>query len=319
MESQPLNNAAPHTAKPPRRIRWIKRIGFPLGLRLGSLTQYAPRILQIKNLYPDESPLLDGPIFSIVTPSYNQGTYLEHTLRSVLDQDYPNLEYYVQDGGSTDTSLEILHRYEKQLSGWVSGPDRGQADAINRGFAKTSGQIMAWLNSDDRLTPGCLHAVGRCFERFPKIDVIYGHRIIVNQDGQEVGRWITPRHRRNDMVWADYVPQETMFWRRSLWERVGGRIDETLNFAIDWDLVARFEQAGARFYRMPRFLGIFTTHEAQKSIAIKEDVGRQEFEKIRDRYAGRGAKRLGFRLRSYAHLGRSMAYYWGYRSGLLRY
>lgn len=306
-------------ARAPRLIRWVKRIGLPLGLRLGSFNHYAPRPLDPKSIYPSPQPIVDAPTISIVTPSYNQAAYLEATLRSVLDQGYPNLEYFVQDGGSTDGSADILRRYGPRLRGWVSEKDAGQADAINRGFAKTTGSIMAWLNSDDRLTPGSLHAVARCFQRFPEIDVVYGHRIIVDQSGREVGRWITPRHRRGDMIWADYIPQETMFWRRRLWEQVGGRIDTTLHFAIDWDLVARFEHAGARFYRLPRFQGIFTTHETQKSVAIKESIGRQEFEKIRRRYAGEGARRLGFRFCSYAHLARSVAYCWGYRAGVLRY
>lgn len=290
-----------------------------MGLRLGSFTQYAPRPLAIEKLCHNDSPVLDGPSISIVTPSYNQGAYLENTIRSVLDQNYANLEYRVHDGGSTDRSLDILRRHEHRLQGWVSESDSGQAQAINRGFAKTSGQIMAWLNSDDRLVPGTLHAVARCFQKLPEVDVVYGHRIIVNSEGLEVGRWITPRHRRGDMIWADYVPQETMFWRRSVWERVGGRVDEELRFAMDWDLVARFERAGARFYRLPRFLGIFTTHKDQKSIAIKEGIGRREFEQIRSRYAGRGIERLHCRLRSYAHLARSMAYYWGNRAGVLLY
>ena len=307
-------------SRPPRTIRWIKRIAFPLGLRLGIFSQYSPKLIDINNLYKSNRVAINDPqVISIVTPSYNQATYLEGTLRSVLDQGYPNLEYFVQDGGSTDGSLDILHRYASKLQGWVSAKDKGQADAINRGFAKTTGSIMGWLNSDDRLTSGSLHAVAQCFQRFPEIDVVYGHRIIVNPSGLEVGRWITPRHHPGDMIWADYIPQETMFWRRRLWEQVGGRIDPTLNFAIDWDLVARFERAGARFYRLPRFQGIFTTHDAQKSRAIKESVGRQEFERVRSRYAGKSIQRLGFRLRNYAHLARSVAYFWGYRAGVLRY
>ncbi len=294
-------------------------MGLPLGLRLGTFTQHAPRPLRCDQAPPTTSPSHDGPTISIVTPSFNQGYFLGQTIRSVLDQHYPKLQYYIQDACSTDTSLDVLRKYEDRLTGWVSEPDNGQADAINRGFAKTSGQVMAWLNSDDRLLPGSLEAVARCFEKRSEIDVVYGHRVIVDAQGYEVGRWVTPQHRRGAMIWADYVPQETMFWRRSLWDRVGGRVNDKLQFSMDWDLVARFEQAGARFYRIPRFIGVFTTHPSQKSIATKESIGRHEFEQIRSQYAGRGLRRLGYRLQNYTHLARSIGYYWGYRSGLLRY
>ena len=113
---------------------------------------------------------------------------------SMFDQSYPNLEYYVQDGGSSDGTIEIIKRYADRLTGWDSRPDNGQSQAINLGFAKTSGEIMAWLNSDDILLPGALSCVAEYFRLHPEVDVIYGYRVLIDEDDQEIGRWILPAH-----------------------------------------------------------------------------------------------------------------------------
>ncbi|MBL8121111.1 MAG: glycosyltransferase, partial [Anaerolineae bacterium] len=114
------------------------------------------------------------PRITLVTPSYNQAAYLERTIRSVIDQDYPALQYLIMDGGSTDGSVEIIRRYERHLDGWVSQPDGGQSDAINQGFARAEGEIMTWLNSDDVLLPGALRLVGEIFARWPEIAWLTG-------------------------------------------------------------------------------------------------------------------------------------------------
>ena len=106
---------------------------------------------------------------------------------------------------------------------------------------------MAWLNSDDLLLPGALFYVAEYFRKHPEVDVIYGHRIIINEDNRETGRWVLPPHNDNMLQWADYVPQETMFWRRDLWDKVGGYVDESFQFAMDWELILRFRNAGAVF------------------------------------------------------------------------
>ncbi|MBZ0305900.1 MAG: glycosyltransferase, partial [Anaerolineae bacterium] len=130
------------------------------------------------------------PRITVVTPSYNQGQYLEATIRSVLSQNYPNLEYIVIDGGSTDTSTAIIQKYADQLAYWVSEKDRGQTHAINKGFQRGTGEVMGWLNSDDILLPGTLHAVGRAFAQDSSLKVVSGFRHFIDADGQFMNYWI---------------------------------------------------------------------------------------------------------------------------------
>ena len=227
------------------------------------------------------------PRISLVTPSFRQAAFIERTIESVFAQGYPSLEYFVQDGGSTDGTVDVLRRYDARLAGWESVPDSGQSQAINRGFAHTSGEIMGWLNSDDILLPGALRAVGSFFALHPDVDVVYGHRVLIDENDAEIGRWIMPPHDADVLSWADFVPQETLFWRRRIWDKVGGRIDESFRFAMDWDLIVRFRDAGARFARLPRFLGGFRIHPHQKTSAVINEVGFQEMNRIRERALGR--------------------------------
>ena len=254
--------------------------------RLGHLTQYAPRPITFKGNSSKKS-LSQYPTFSIVTPSFSQGAYIERTLLSVFNQKYPKLEYFVQDGGSKDSTVGILEKYQGRLSGWVSEKDSGQSQAINLGLTKTSGEIMGWLNSDDLLLPGALYTVADYFNRHPDVDVVYGDRLLIDENDMEIGRWVMPGHDDATLSWVDYVPQETMFWRRSIWERVGGQIDETFRFAMDWDLLVRFRDAGANFAHIPRFLGAFRIHEQQKTSAEINQVGQIEMDRIRERLLGR--------------------------------
>ena len=260
----------------------------------------------------------DGPRIAMVTPALESGRFLEATLRSVLDQGYPKLEYFVQDGGSKDETRGILERYGERLTGWVSEPDEGQADAIARGFERVRGDVMAWLNADDLLLPGTLHYVAAFFRDHPEADVVYGHRIIIDEDGREIGRWVLPRHSAGALVWRDYIPQETLFWRRRIWERAGG-VDPAFRFAMDWDTLARFHVEGARFVRLPRFLAAFRSHRTQKSLTARRDVGEAEFAIIRDRVGPNAARRLQHRLASLRYLVTSFGYAWIHRAGLLRF
>ena len=171
------------------------------------------------------------------------------------------------------------------LLSWTSEPDAGQADAIAKGFAKTSGgpdDIMAWINSDDFYLPGALAYVADYFARHPEVDVIYGHRIVVNEDSQEIGRWFLPKHDPEVLRLNDFVPQETLFWRRRIWDKVGG-IDPSFKFAMDWDLLLRFQAVGAKIVRVPYFLACFRIHAAQKTSAQIHDVGQQEIDRLRER------------------------------------
>jgi glycosyltransferase involved in cell wall biosynthesis len=245
--------------------------------------------------------------------------FLERTLASVLDQQYPRLEYIVQDGGSRDGTPEILKRYSHRLHRAISAPDRGQTNALNLGFAHASGEILAYLNSDDVLLPGSLHYVIRYFQDHPDVDVVYGHRVFIDSDDHEVGRWVLPPHSDSMLVWADYVPQETMFWRRRIWEAIGAHFDESFQFAMDWDLLLRFRQAHAKMVRLPRFLGAFRVHDEQKSQAQLASVGAREMTRLRRRSHGRDVDRREIRRGILGYLVQHAVCDRLYRLGLLRY
>lgn len=301
-----------------RAKRALKNIAKPMGLRLGVFTQHPPVSLRPPAL--SEARATGAvPRVSIVTPSFNQRRFLEATVDSVLGQGYPNLEYVVMDGGSKDGSAEYLRSVESRLTAWRSEPDKGQADAINKAFALTSGEIMAWVNSDDLMLPGAIDSVVAYFGEHPEVDVVYGQRLVIDDDGREVGRWVLPRHSTSAFLWRDYIPQETLFWRRSLWDRCGSRVDASFQFAMDWELVLRFHEHGARFARLPRYLGAFRTHDEQKSLAQVEKVGRPEFERLRRRYFPGTWSRHRQRLGGALYLLRSIGYSWLEGAGVVRY
>jgi hypothetical protein len=279
--------AAAATAAAARRRRFLRVLKPVLGVRLLLEPYHPPRPLRTPARYTRSRALANSPTISVVTPSFGQARFLPHTVGSVLDQGYSRLQYVVQDGGSRDGSLEILEHFRPRLHHAESVPDRGQAHAINLGFAHTDGDIMAYLNSDDLLLPGSLQYVARYFARHPEVDVVYGHRVLINEAGEEIGRWILPPHRDRHLLYADYVPQETLFWRRRIWERAGAAIDESFHYAIDWDLLLRFLDAGARIVRLPRFLGAFRVHVQQKTSALA-GLGAQEMDRLRARCHGRG-------------------------------
>jgi glycosyltransferase involved in cell wall biosynthesis len=263
--------------------------------RIGNLYQYAPRPIGVQHKDRQFSILLDSPKFSIVTPSYRQAEYIARTIDSVLEQNYPNLEYFIQDGGSEDGTVDVLKAYESHLFGWESMADDGQSQAINLGFNRTSGEIMGWLNSDDLLLPGTLKIVANYFSTHPEVDVVYGNRLLIDEHDREIGRWIMPGHDGNVLTWVDYIPQETLFWRRSMWNKVGGHIDESFRFAMDWDLLVRFRDAGAHFAHISLFLGAFRIHDAQKTTLEINHIGNVEMDRIRERLLGRVPTRIEIR------------------------
>jgi hypothetical protein len=265
------------------RFRIINRFRQTFTPRLGVLYHYPPRDLYVPPYYrksPRSKPELS---ISIVTPSYNHGEFIERTMDSVLNQNYVNLEYFIQDGGSNDQTLEILKSVGERLAQWESRSDAGQANAIQLGFDKTTGEIMAYLNSDDMLMPGALHYIGQYFSRHPEVDVIYGHRVLMDEADREIGRWVLPSHCDDVLSWADFIPQETLFWRREIWERAGGYIDQNFRFAMDWELILRFREVKAKFVRLPRFLGMFRIHPHQKTSAEMEQIGQREMKQLRKR------------------------------------
>jgi glycosyltransferase involved in cell wall biosynthesis len=262
------------------------RLPWWTGPRIGRLRHHAPKPLRVPASYLEAQSPEPAPMITIVTPSFQQGRFLERTIYSVVSQRYPRLEYVVQDGGSSDETVDVLRRFDPFLTRWVSEPDGGQTDAINRGFVGTSGEVMAWVNSDDLLLPGCLAYVSRFLAGHPDIDVVYGHRLMIDEDDRWIGSWITPQHDDRALTLADFVPQETLFWRRRIWDAVGGRVDPSFQYALDWDLLLRFRDAGARMVRLPRFLGAFRVHDQQKTTAFHM-LGLDECARLRARVHGR--------------------------------
>jgi glycosyltransferase involved in cell wall biosynthesis len=265
------------------KILILKNVFRP---RIFSLDQYSPREFNIPEHYKNKKINLNQksqPLVSIVTPSFNQADFLERTITSVLSQKYPNLEYIIQDGGSQDGSIEIIESYSDRLAHWESKPDKGQSHAINLGFEKTQGEIMAYLNSDDILLPDTIQYVINYFHKHQDVDVVYGHRVIIDEDDKEIGVWVLPKHDSKAIYYADYIPQETLFWRRNIWEKVGG-IDNSFQFAMDWDMILRFQDAKAKFVRLPRFLAAFRVHNKQKTSHQIGELGIQEMRRLRSRY-----------------------------------
>ena len=296
----------------------VKKMGF-FTPRLGKLYQYKSREVVIPAKYYQNKPPTIFPKLTIVTPSFNHALFLERTITSVLNQKYPNMEYILQDGGSNDGSLEIIEKYKTSFTHWISERDNGQTHAINNGFRDSTGDIMAWLNSDDTYSPGTFNYIVNYFNAHPSVDVVYGHRILIDENDHEIGRWILPPHDSNVLYYADFIPQETLFWRRRIWEKVGGKLNEEFNFALDWDLLLRFQQAGAKIVRLPRFLASFRVHPQQKTSAQISSQGEEEMSRIREKYLGRDIEFSEIRRRIFPYLLKSELLNKLYQLKLLRY
>ena len=219
------------------------------------------------------------PKISIVTPSYNQADFLEATIRSVLGQDYPNLEYVVIDGGSTDGSVEIIERHASNLAYWVSERDGGHANALNKGFARTTGDIMGWINSDDILQPGALSLLAEMFSEYSEIEWLTGQRSYIDPAGRIVLAYQAPRWCRLSFLAGDYrwLQQESTYWRRSLWEKAGGYVSEAYQMANDFELWVRFFRY-APLYTMHGLIGSFRFNPGQRtrhSMDVYEQEARQ--------------------------------------------
>ncbi len=213
--------------------------------------------------------MTESPLVSIVTPSFNQARFLEATIQSVLSQDYPHLEYIIVDGGSSDGSLEIIKKHADRLAWWVSEPDRGQTDAINKGFARARGEILAWLNSDDTYQPGAVSAAVKFLQEHPRVGLVYGDAHYIDETGRVIGKFPAAqtdlRRLRRGYV---HIPQQAAFFRAELWRAVGP-LDPSFYFAMDYDLWVRIARRAQVRY-VPQTWANFRIHASGKTLAADE-------------------------------------------------
>ncbi len=231
------------------------------------------------------------PKISVVTPSYNQGEYIEQTILSVIYQGYDNLEYFVLDGGSMDNTVEVIKKYEDKINYWHSHKDNGQSAAINEGFAMATGEILYWLNSDDVLLPGALLKIGRLFQSVTEPTLIFGNCLHFHQTNLKVrGSNVVKSQQFFNLSLRDYLIQPSCFWNRSAWE-LTGKINEDIHYVMDWEWFVRAEKAGVKFVGINDYLSIFRLHDVHKTstkgfgnkrdIEMAEIYGRFNNEKVK--------------------------------------
>ena len=210
----------------------------------------------------------DALTFAVVTPSYNTGDYVGAAVRSVVEQDHPHVDYLVMDGGSTDKTVDVLKSFGPSLR-WVSQRDRGQSDAINRGFAQTAGEALGWLNSDDTYAPGAVRAAAEFLAAHPDVAMVYGDADFIDAAGNHIARCahVDPRFSRRRLLhYSDFIVQPAAFFRRAAFEAVGG-LDPSLNWAMDYDLWLKFAAAGFKVAYLPRVLANYRWLGDSKSAA----------------------------------------------------
>lgn len=222
---------------------------------------------QVPESMPDGKP---WPKISIVTPSYNQGQFIEETIRSVLLQGYPDLEYIIIDGGSTDESVEIIRKYERSITFWTSEPDGGQTNAINKGFKRSTGEIVAWLNSDDLYTAGALCTAAKAFAERPRSAVIYGEIDNIDSNTAILSHAGSREFNLEKLYGASsYIPQPASFISAEAIEKIG-YLDERLHYVMDYDLWIRLGQEKGVMQYIPTTLAWFRLHDCSKSVSQHE-------------------------------------------------
>lgn len=216
------------------------------------------------------------PKISIVTPTYNQGQYIEETIQSVLSQNYPNLEYIIMDGGSTDNTVDIIKKYKKHFTYWESKPDKGQAHAINKGLKHCTGEIFNWLNSDDYLAPGALHAIANTFKN-TKADAVAGQTIYFDKDGFQKPDQLANLEAKKLIRWDNGVVfiQPGLWMKKDLVQQCGG-IDEQFHYAFDWDLVIRYLHCAPKVEYINQPLVNFRLHDESKTVSSLDKFHNEE-------------------------------------------
>jgi glycosyltransferase involved in cell wall biosynthesis len=222
------------------------------------------------------------PLVSIVTPSFQSGRFIERTIESVLSQDYPQIEYIVMDGGSSDATVDILERYKDRLR-YESAPDKGAADAINRGFSQCRGSIFGWLNADDIYLPGAIRTAAAHFAASPEVDVIYGEGVWIDEEGAQIGRYPTVSPYQPGIFEQECgICQPATFMRREAFQSVGMLMAD-LQFAFDYDLWVRLSRV-CRFQSIPDILAMSRMHQKNKSLGSRRQVFEENIDLLRRHY-----------------------------------
>jgi glycosyltransferase involved in cell wall biosynthesis len=235
----------------------------------------------------------DQPLVSIVTPSFNQAPFLESAMQSVFQQEIPNIEYIVIDGGSADGSVEIIKRHSDKLAYFASEPDHGQTDAINKGFARASGKYLAWLNADDRLHPNATREAIEFLETHHDVGMVYGDSEYIDSQGRVVGKF--PAAQTNYSALRRgyvHIPQQAAFWRHDLWKQVGP-LDPSYIFAMDYDLWVRLAKL-SRLEYLPRLWAQFRLHADSKTLR-NDRIAWDEMLKVHFREGGSWFSIIGFK------------------------
>lgn len=210
------------------------------------------------------------PYFSIVTPSYNQGRFIERTIQSVFNQSFTSFEYLIFDGGSSDTTLDILKSYGDKIF-WVSERDHGQAHAVNKGFKKSQGEILGWLNSDDVYYPGALEKVARIFQSDPSIDILYGDAYHIDETDQVIEKYYTEPWDFNRLLEVCFICQPATFIHRRVLDKIG-YLDESLHYCMDYEYWIRAGKAGLKFYYLPEILAGSRLYADNKTLGARKKV-----------------------------------------------
>jgi len=226
------------------------------------------------------------PKISIITPSYNQGQFLEDTILSVLNQNYPNLEYIITDGGSTDGSVEIIKKYEKYITYWVSEPDRGQSHALNKGLVKATGDWIGWQNSDDVYLQECFNNFVNIIKKYPQYDVIFGNKVVIHEDSNINTCKIQLYFPSDTSIYVNTgmtMCNQSSFIRRIIFSEYG-LLDEQLDFAMDHDFFLRLLVNNVNIFHSPMILGASRYHDGSKSCSENEKAWSEEIISINDKY-----------------------------------
>ena len=264
-----------------RPRQWLKLLLLKVLTSLGQFPHGAPKEISVPDRYTLTRQLPTIPVISLIMPSWNQGKIIERSIKSLLNQKYPALEYIVQDSGSLDNTLGILSRHDSSIAHWESTLDDGPAHAVNIGLRQATGDISACLYPGEVLLPGALNYIADYFERHPDVDVVYGHTVFIDENEKEIGRRVLPPHDLPSLASPDGIFQEIIFWRRRIWEKIGGTVRPDLEFGLLWDLLLRFQKTGATFARMPRFIGAVEVLPEEPASHGTQRQYLEEIEKIR--------------------------------------